>query len=75
MNVSVKVTSAFVHGNKPYAVGDTAEFTKTEAADMAKTGLIEVIGDAEPSANGAKMDDAVQNKMANATANKSTKTK
>lgn len=70
MQVNATVKSPFYHGNKPYAEGDSAKFTKAEANDLEKSGLIEIGGDAEEETE-AKMEPAVDNKMADAPANKS----
>lgn len=71
MKVNAKIKSSFVHGNKPYAPGDEGQFTKAEANDLEKSGLIEISGEAEEEPAETKMSDAPENKMAGAAANKS----
>ena len=71
MKVNAKIKSSFVHGNKPYAPGGEGQFTKAEANDLEKSGLIEISGDAEEDPDDTKMADAPENKMADAPANKS----
>lgn len=72
MKVNATVKSPFYHGNTPYAEGETGQFTKAEANDLEKSGLIEIGGEAEEEAD-TKMDAAPENKMADAPANKRTK--
>lgn len=69
MKVNATVKSPFYHGNRPFAQGETGEFTKAEAHDLEKAGLVEVTGDVEEPS--VKMSDAPENKMADAPANKS----
>lgn len=75
MKVNVTIKSQFVHGNKPYIPGEPAQFTKAEANDLEKSGLVEVGGDVEDESVDSKMADAPENKMADAPANKSTRSK
>ena len=70
MKTKVKVKEVFYHGKTPYAIGEEAEFTKGDAEDLAKSGLVELVGNqAEPAE--AKMGAEPENKMADAPANKS----
>lgn len=69
MKVNATIKSPFYHGNQPFAEGETGQFTKAEAHDLEKSGLIEVTGDAEPEVE-AKMADAPENKMVKSTSNK-----
>lgn len=76
MKVKATVKSHFVHGNQPFAEGDTGEFTKAEATDLEKSGLI-VIGEDAPAeedllGDGEKMAGTPENKMADAPRNKTT---
>jgi hypothetical protein len=71
MKVNAKIKSSFVHGNKPYAPGDEGQFTKAEANDLEKSGLIEVGSEVEDEQAETKMAHAPENKMAEAPANKS----
>lgn len=73
MKVNAKIKSSFYHGNKPYAPGDEAQFTKAEANDLEKSGLIEITGEADEEQAETKMADAPENKMADAPANKRAK--
>jgi len=69
MKVNATVKVPFYHGNKPYAENEQGQFTKAEAHDLEKSGLIEVGSDVE-SETQAKMAEAPENKMADAPANK-----
>lgn len=71
MKVNAKVKVPFYHGNKPFAEGDNGEFTKAEAHDLEKSGLIEIGSEVESAPVETKMEDAPENKMADAPANKS----
>jgi len=71
MKVNATVKAPFYHGNTPYAEGDQGQFTKAEANDLEKSGLIEIGGETEEVET--KMDAAPENKMADAPANKRTK--
>lgn len=74
MKVKATVKSHFVHGNQPFAEGDTGEFTKAEAADLEKSGLI-VTGEDVPAEDDLLGDEKAappaDNKMAEAPRNKS----
>ena len=72
MQVNVTVKSAFYHGNKPYAVGEKATFTKAEAHDLEKSGQVEVGSEVKEDAD-TKMESAPKNKMADAPVNKAAK--
>lgn len=72
MQVNVTVKSAFYHGNKPYAVGEKATFTKAEAHDLEKSGQVEVGSEVKEETE-TKMDAAPKNKMADAQVNKAAK--
>lgn len=71
MKVNATVKSPFYHGNKPFAEGDMRQFTKAEAHDLEKSGLIEIGGEVSEDEQETKMADAPENKMAEAPANKS----
>lgn len=76
MKISVKAATHFAYGSRVYATGDTMEVTKGEADELEKAGLItlgEATGEqeAEPA---EKMADDVENKMADAPANKASTT-
>ncbi len=71
MKVNAKVKVPFYHGNKQFAEGDNGEFTKAEAHDLEKSGLIEIGSDVDPDQAETKMADAPENKMADAPSNKS----
>lgn len=72
MKVKAIAKTHFVHGNTPYAEGQPGEFTKAEAHDMEKSGLITVGDDVteEDMLGNVKMDDAPANKMSDAPDNK-----
>lgn len=72
MKVKAIAKTHFVHGNTPYAEGEPGEFTKAEAHDMEKSGLITIGDDVteEDMLGGVKMDDAPANKMAETADNK-----
>lgn len=69
MQVNVTVKSPFYHGNKPYAVGEKATFTKAEAHDLEKSGQVEVGSEVKEETE-TKMESAPKNKMADSPANK-----
>lgn len=74
MKTKVKVKEIFYHGKTPYAIGDEPEFTKGEADELAKAGLVQVVEDKPidtPRLQDVKMADTPENKMAEAPANKS----
>lgn len=71
MKVNAKVKTPFYHGNKPFAEGGNGEFTKAEAHDLEKSGLIEIGSEVESEPVETKMAEAPENKMAEAPANKS----
>lgn len=74
MKVKATVKSHFVHGNQSFAEGDTGQFTKAEAADLEKSGLITVgedVTEEDLLGDGEKQAPAVENKMAPAARNKS----
>lgn len=74
MKTKVKALQKFYHGNKMVEQGKRADFTKGEADELAKAGLVEVVEDKAieaPRLQDVKMADAPENKMAEAPANKS----
>jgi hypothetical protein len=80
MKVQVKAKDHFTHGRVMLARGETHEgFNKLEAEDLAKRGLVEIVGDvagsddADDLLGGDKMEAAHDNKMAGKAANKSAK--
>lgn len=68
MYIQAKVTGHFAHGSRTYAIGDTIEVTKSEAEEMQKSGLVEIVSDAPQK---EKQAPEVENKMADAVDNKS----
>lgn len=78
MKTKVKALDSFVHGRTHLVAGDEAEFSKGEADELLKAGLVEIAGQQEEvappdaSQQDAKMDDEPQNKMEAAPENKST---
>lgn len=76
MKIEVKAATSFAHGSRSYNVGDQVEVTKGEADELEKAGLItlgEAPGEQEPEP-AEKMADDVENKMADAPANKASTT-
>lgn len=79
MHVKATALDSFFHGRKGYAAGDPVILSKGEAADMEKSGLVEIVseheGDEEEDllGEGGKMEAAPQNKMEKAPANKAGK--
>lgn len=71
MKTKVKALQKFYHGNKMIEPGKSASFTKGEAEEMSKAGLVEIVEDASPESE-TKIDAAPENKMADAPRNKST---
>ncbi len=69
MNTKVKALSSFVHGRVQLQQGQEAEFTKGDADELAKSGLVEIVGGGEDHTE-TKMAEPVENKMADAPANK-----
>lgn len=72
MKTKVKVKEIFYHIKTPYAVGEETEFTKGDAEDLAKAGLVEILDDKAPAAD-TKMEAAPKNKMADSPVNKASK--
>lgn len=75
MKTKVKALQKFYHGNKMVEQGKRADFTKGEADELAKAGLVEVVEEkpiGTPRLQDVKMEDAPENKMADAPRNKST---
>lgn len=86
MKTNVKALDSFVHGRVHMTAGDKYEFSKGEAEELQKAGLVEIVGQEEdapePAAQveevtqpvadeqGAKMTEAPENKMADAPENK-----
>lgn len=70
MNVEVKAVSSFTHYRWNANVGDTNKVPKPEATELEKAGLVEIVGEGQPEQE-TKMDDVLENKMAEAPANKS----
>lgn len=74
MKTKVKVLQKFYHGNKMVEQGKPASFTKGDAEDLAKAGLVEIVEDKAidtPRLQDVKMADTPENKMADAPSNKS----
>lgn len=70
MKVNVKALSSFQHGRVDAKRGVTYDdFSKGEAEDLAKAGLVEIVGEDHPEPE-TKMQAPVENKMADAPANK-----
>lgn len=72
MKVNVKALSSFQHGQIDAKRGMPYEFSKGEADDLAKAGLVEIVDEAKPEQE-TKMQPATENKMADAPANKRVK--
>lgn len=82
MHSTAIALDSFTHGRTQYAAGDTVEATPGDMADMIKAGLVTTediapqtgVTDSEENLDdlvgGEKMEDAPQNKMAPAPANK-----
>jgi hypothetical protein len=76
----MKITAldSFAHGAKQYTAGDPVEVTRSTAEDLIKAGLVSIDGTPEAHAEedlddlvgGEKMEEAPENKMAAAPANK-----
>lgn len=74
MKIKVIALSSFAHGAEMYHEGRPGEFTKGEADDLEKAGLVEIVkGDSADEDLVGKMDDAPQNKMAEPVSNKAIK--
>lgn len=76
MKVEATAKSHFVHGNQHFAEGDKGQFTKAEASDLEKSGLITVgddVSEEDLLGDGEKQAPAVENKMEKPVANKAVK--
>jgi len=74
MKTKVKALQKFYHGNKMVEQGRPDHFSKGEAEELAKAGLVEIVDDKAidtPRLQDVKMADAPENKMADTPANKS----
>lgn len=74
MKTKVKALETFYHGKDRAEIGGEYQFTKGDAEDLAKAGLVEIVEDKAidtPRLQDVKMADAPENKMAEAHANKS----
>lgn len=68
MKIKVKALQRFFHGRQMADAGGEYEFTKGDAEQMEKNGLVEIVGESDPAET--KMADPVENKMADAPDNK-----
>lgn len=74
MHTKVKALTSFVHGATVLSHGQEAHFTKGDAEELAKSGLVEIVthDDSDSLLGDEKMAGDIDNKMAKAPANKST---
>lgn len=74
MKTKVKALQTFVHGRERAEIDGEYQFTKGDAEDLAKAGLVEIVEEKAietPRLQDVKMEDAPENKMAEAPSNKS----
>lgn len=74
MKTKVKALETFYHGKERAEIGGEYQFTKGDAEDLAKAGLVEILEEKAVQTSrfqDMKMEDAPENKMADAPANKS----